>query len=548
MKNVAFYGRVSTEDQQDPEASRQWQRSRAEALIAPHGGVIVTEYFDIGESRSLPWKRRPQARRLLEALANEDRGFDAVVIGEPQRAFYGSQYGDTFPLFVHFGVELWVPEIGGPIDPASDAHDLIMNLYGGMGKGERNRIKTRVRTAMNAQVALDGRYQGGRPPYGYRLADAGPHPNPAKAADGRRLHVLEPHPDYATVVQRIFADFLAGNGIKALATALTLDGIPSPSGADPDRNRHRTSSRGAWGQSAVRAILKNPRYTGYEVWARQRKDEVLLDIDDVAAGHVTKQRWNPEAQWQWSREPAHAALISREDWDAVQDVFTAGDRRAKPQRQRKHDYMLKGMVTCNDCGRKLVANTVRGALIYQCRLKTEYPGVEHPKTLSVREDHLLPTIDSWLSQLFDDDHIDDTISTLANVEADPIGAAEELAARRAIKDCDKRIANFEAALGVTDDPDTLAGFARQIERARAERKGAELRLRRLTTGKGMTEDEIRQVVQSIADAVRLLSGASAEDRRRVYEAAQLEVLYDHQNRRAQLSVAPWVTGGVGGGT
>jgi DNA invertase Pin-like site-specific DNA recombinase len=548
MKHVAFYGRVSTEDQQDPEASRQWQRSRAEALIAPHGGVIVAEYFDIGESRSLPWKRRPQAARLLEALMNEDRGFDAVVIGEPQRAFYGSQYGDTFPLFVHFGVELWVPEIGGPIDPTSDAHDLIMNLYGGMGKGERNRIKTRVRTAMNAQVAIDGKYQGGRPPYGYRLADAGPHPNPAKAADGRRLHVLEPHPDYAPVVQRIFADFLAGQGIKAIATALTHEGIPSPSAADPERNRHRTAGHGAWGQSAVRAILKNPRYTGYEVWARQRKDEVLLDIDDVAAGHVTKQRWNPEEAWQWSREPAHPALVSRDDWEAAQNVFTAGERRSQPQRHRKHDYMLKGMVTCNDCGRKLVANTVRGTLLYQCRMKTEYPGLEHPKSLSVREDHLLPTIDNWLGQLFDPDHIDGTISSLAKVETDQLDAAEELAARRVIKDCDKRIANFEIALGVTDDPDTIAGFARQIERARAERKNAELRLRRLTTGKGLSEDEIRQVVQSLADAVKLLAGASPEDRRRVYEAARLEVLYDHENRRAQLSVAPWVTGGVGGGT
>lgn len=225
--------------------------------------------------------------RLLQALPDEDRGFDAVVIGEPQRAFYGSQYGDTFPLFVHYDVELWVPEIGGPIDPASDAHDLIMNLYGGMGKGERNRIRTRVRAAMNARVAIEGRYQGGRPPFGYRLADAGAHPNPAKAADGRRLHVLEPHPTYAPVVQRIFADYLSGTGIKAIASALTAEGIPSPSAADPRRNRHRASSRGAWGQSAVRAILKNPRYTGYQVWARQRKDEVLLDIDDVAAGHVT---------------------------------------------------------------------------------------------------------------------------------------------------------------------------------------------------------------------------------------------------------------------
>lgn len=548
MKHVAFYGRVSTEDQQDPEASRQWQRSRAEALIAPHGGVIVAEYFDIGESRSLPWKRRPQAARLLEALMDEDRGFDAVVIGEPQRAFYGSQYGDTFPLFVHFGVELWVPEIGGPVDPTSDAHDLIMNLYGGMGKGERNRIKTRVRTAMTAQVALDGKYQGGRPPYGYRLADAGPHPNPAKAADGRRLHVLEPHPDYAPVVRRIFADFLAGTGIKALATALTDEGIPSPSAADPDRNQHRTSSRGAWGQSAVRAILKNPRYTGYQVWARQRKDEVLLDIDDVAAGHVTKQRWNPESDWQWSREPAHAPLVSRDHWDAVQDVFAAGERRSSPQRQRQYDYLLKGMITCSVCGRKLVANTVRGRLQYRCRMKDEYPGLDHPRSLSVREDELLPTIDNWLGQLFDHRHLDDTIESLANVKTDQLGAAEELAARRAIKDCDKRIANFERALGVTDDPDTLAGFARQIERARAERKSAELGLRRLTTGKGMTEDEIRQVVQSLADAVKLLAGASVADRRRIYEAAQLEVLYDHENRRAQLSVAPRVTGGVGGGT
>ncbi len=67
------------------------------------------------------------------------------MIGEPQRAFYGNQFGLTFPVFVHYGVGLWVPEVGGAVDPGSDAHDLVMSLYGGMSKGERNRIKTRVR-------------------------------------------------------------------------------------------------------------------------------------------------------------------------------------------------------------------------------------------------------------------------------------------------------------------------------------------------------------------------------------------------------------------
>lgn len=137
----AFYGRVSTEDQQDPQASRNWQYTRARQLVEAVGGEIVDEYFDIGQSRSLPWARRPEASRLLSQLASPVRTFDGVVIGEPQRAFYGNQFGLTFPVFVHYDVQLWVPEVGGAIDPGSDAHEIVMSLYGGISKGERNRIK-----------------------------------------------------------------------------------------------------------------------------------------------------------------------------------------------------------------------------------------------------------------------------------------------------------------------------------------------------------------------------------------------------------------------
>src|SRR5215218_5566589 len=192
VKPFAFYGRVSTEDQQDPASSRAWQLRRALELIEPAGGAVVAEFFDIGQSRSLPWKRRPEAARLLESFRDPNRGFEAVVIGEPQRAFYGNQFGLTFPVFVHYDVGLWVPEVGGAVDPGSEAHDLVMSLYGGMSKGERTRIKTRVRAAMASQAAIEGRFLGGRPPYGYQLIDAGPHPNPAKCAIGQRLHRLEP--------------------------------------------------------------------------------------------------------------------------------------------------------------------------------------------------------------------------------------------------------------------------------------------------------------------------------------------------------------------
>ena len=181
-------------------------------------------------------------------------------------------------------------------------------------------------------------------------------------------------------------------------------------------------------------------------------------------------------------------------------------------------------------------------------MKDEYPGLKHPKSLSIREDHLLPTIDSWLGQLFDERHLEKTIDTMANIDTNDSTSLEELDARRTIKDCDKRIANFEIACGVSDDPDTIAGFTRRIESVRSERKGAELRLRRATTGRGLTPNEIRDIVKNLTDAVALLTNATPQDRRKVYEAAKLEILYDHENNRAQLSVAPRVTGGVGGGT
>src|SRR5580693_1646457 len=153
-RRFGFLGRVSTEDNQDPQASYNWQKSRSRALIEPAGGILVADYFDIGQSRSLPWKRRPRAAQLLADLADPGRGFDAVVIGEPQRAFYGNQYSLVMPVFAHYGVGLWVPEVGGPIDPDSEAHDLIMSVFGGLSKGERSRIKLRVRAAMSAPAAL----------------------------------------------------------------------------------------------------------------------------------------------------------------------------------------------------------------------------------------------------------------------------------------------------------------------------------------------------------------------------------------------------------
>ncbi|MGI5357458.1 recombinase family protein [Streptomyces sp. CA-252508] len=61
---------------------------------------------------------------------------------------------------------------------------------------------------------------------------------------------------------------------------------------------------GRWSGSAVREILRNPKYTGYQVWNRRR---------------ATKQggRNNDPKDWVWSPRPTREPLVTKELFDAV---------------------------------------------------------------------------------------------------------------------------------------------------------------------------------------------------------------------------------------
>ena len=339
----AFYGRVSTEDWQDPVTSRARQLQQA-LILAAGVGVIVAEFVDTGESRELPWARRPQAAALVAQLADPERGWDAVVIGEYERAFYGNQYASMAPLFEHYGVSLWMPEVGGRVDWHAEDHEQTMLALGLSSKREITRTRVRVRTAMAAQTLEQGRYLGGRPPYGYRLADAGPHPNKAHAAWGRRAHRLEPDPVTAPVVSWMFGQRLAGHSAARITRALNDAGVPCPSAADPGRNRHRAGA--GWTLRTVAVILANPRYTGRQVWNRQPSQAVLVDPANTGLGHRQVQRWNLPEGWVISKHPAHTALVSEADFIAAQDAAVPRGP-AGPAARR---YLLAGLLAAGPAG------------------------------------------------------------------------------------------------------------------------------------------------------------------------------------------------------
>jgi hypothetical protein len=101
---------MSTVDIQDRASSWRWQRDVAADLVAGHGKIVL-ESFDDGVSRRVAWPDRPRAARLLAAIADADRGFDAVAVGEYERAFTGRQLDQTTPDPAPIQV--------GPLDPGS---------------------------------------------------------------------------------------------------------------------------------------------------------------------------------------------------------------------------------------------------------------------------------------------------------------------------------------------------------------------------------------------------------------------------------------------
>src|SRR5947207_914160 len=77
------------------------------------------------------------------------------------------------PMFQRHGVQVWLAEAGGPIEVGSPLHQALMTVLGAQSQREVLRARHRTLAAMRAQVTGQGRYLGGRPPYGYRWSTRG---------------------------------------------------------------------------------------------------------------------------------------------------------------------------------------------------------------------------------------------------------------------------------------------------------------------------------------------------------------------------------------
>ena len=328
------------------------------------------------------------------------------------------------------------------------------------------------------------------------------------------------------VVRAIFDAYLAGSGgLLQIRDHLNADPdrYPRPVPIDP------TMARGRWSRSSIREVLRNPKYTGYQVWNRKARK----------TGH---NRPNPPETWIWSDEPSHAAIVTREEYDAVQLRAKANARSrqgvsATDARPTAHtNYLYRGLLHCGICGLRMWGNHRRTSTYYVCQ-PSHQRSVNipegHPKSVYLNEARLNDAVLGFLgTALFGPERLEYWEHVLEVADEPDQGAPA--ASRAAEVECeivdfkrrlDRQVLNLEADEITQSLRRHIAERVTELEDAITERKQRLIAL----AGESATEPPALSDIASLLDGLPLFADRFAElppsELRALFEIIQLELAF-----------------------
>ena len=261
-------------------------------------------------------------------------------------------------------------------------------------------------------------------------------------------------------------------------------------------------------------------------------------------------RWQPTSEWIEGGAGAPEALVDPLTLAAVAARFGSVPQRTRARRDAKHTYLLRGLLHCGICGRKLQASARpsrasdgRVRILYRCEFgpsRSIPDSLAHPPTVYVREDAIVSRLDKWLANIV-------TPEALAAAQTPPAhAAARDSATRAAIADCDLRIDRLLASVEHGMPPEWIAT---RVVNLRAERDRIQATLPDKRTSRPLSLGEIRAMADALGGLVRILKEASPQDRAAVYHELGIRLDY-HPDTNCVHAKADFarVARGVGGGT
>lgn len=343
---LLFYLRKSRTD--DPLLSVEEVLARHEARLDEWvernatGGPVPesNRYREVGSGETISSRLRIQ--ELLRRV--EDPKIKAIVVVEPSRLSRGDledigylvkvlRYTNTKVVTLDRGVY--------DLNNDRDREDFERELMRGNDYLEYTK---KILNAGKLQSVKAGNFLY-TAPYGFRKIEV-------KENSGQSYFTLEPIPEQAAGVNRIFELYSQGMGYARIVQQLEAEHFPPPKGEH-------------WKAEALPQMLENVHYIGKVRWQARK---AVIRIED---GEVIKTR--PRNDDCLVFEGKHSAIVSQELWDAVQEIR---GKIARNTTKKELTNPLAGLIWCS-CGRAMTQRkylkkdgSVRAAARYICSSKT----------------------------------------------------------------------------------------------------------------------------------------------------------------------------------
>jgi DNA invertase Pin-like site-specific DNA recombinase len=444
LNPAVLYARVSSKDQEREGFSIPAQLDLLRSYAAGRQFKIAKEFVDVETAKQAG---RAAFSRMV-AFAKKHSGRLLVLVEKTDRLYRNLRDWVTID---ELNVEIHLVKENVVLSPESRSHEKFMHgIKVLMAKNYVENLGEETKKGMAAK-AKQGVWPSFAPP-GYRNV-VGP--------DGKRT--IEPDPDDAPVITRLFERFACGNAsIKMLA-------------------REFPTIRGRrFFPAQIHQALRKRIYTGD------------FDFDGI------------------TYRGTHTPLVSRETWERVQAILDG--RTSNKSGPRGRQFTLTGLIQCGNCGCLMVGELKkRRYTYYHC---TEGRG--QCSDPYVREEQLLGEVARTLKQLV---IAPATLSWLREsvVEYDKTEAGARAEALKRLKGEHARLrARIETMyLDRLDGRITAEFFDQKSKEWHDQQKEIEGRMLKLETTVLRSATEAVQIMKSVSDSCARFPEAQPEQQRAI---------------------------------
>ena len=376
--------RVSSDQQLEADGDLSIQRQIILDYVKKHDNWTLDEkeYFEGSKSA---YKNTAGERETLQDVLKdaEKKEFDILVLYKDDRV--GRLMWDT-PLYImnlkKYGVDVYTVK-DGLISPESDDIMGQMMLTFRYANAQKSSADTGMRVKDTAvELVRNGKFMGGRAPYGYRLEYSG-----EVSKHGRALKHLVVVPEQMDVVKYIYELSLNKEyGSAKIAKVLNTD-----------ERFSALAPNDVWKSGTITSILKNPIYAGRTAYKRREHingEYHRLDSEDWVVSKTINEQIVSISEESWNRTQERRKLRGEKYKKSLanQDVTVIA--------RNDGTLALIDVIHCGYCGRKMTNGsrynywTVKATgerrtskiPIYKCQ--NACSGMIHEKTHQFRADKI----------------------------------------------------------------------------------------------------------------------------------------------------------------